>query len=626
MAHESFEDPEIAQIMNENFVNIKVDREERPDIDALYMDAVVAMSGSGGWPMSVFLTPSGEPFFGGTYFPPQPRHGLPSFRQILLGVAANWRERREQLLSTGEQLAEHLRSGPRLPAAPQLLDPDVLAAATEKLHDLYDWSHGGWGQAPKFPAASVIDFLLRRFHGEDDRHARDMALHALRAMAQGGIHDQLGGGFARYSVDRRWIVPHFEKMLYDNALLLGTYLRGWQVSGDDELRRVAERSFAFLQREMRLPQGGYASSLDADSEGEEGKYYVWTPEEIRQVLSGEFQSKLFMEAYGVTEGGNFEGRNILYRAAGDAELAEKVDLKEEKVADALSEARQALLSARQERSRPGLDDKVLTAWNGLVLSSLALGAQATGEATWLEAARSLAEFLLENLMVDGELKRSWRQGRARFRGYLEDHAALGLGLLDLYAADFDPRWYGAARDLAGAILERFQDPEGGFFDTPEDHEQLLARPKSLQDSPMPSGNTLAVALLLRLEALTGDERYWQPAERALGMMSGVMSQHPTAFAGWLNELDFALAATRQLALVGEPSADAFRALARRAHRRYEPNLVLAGGSSSSTDGPALLADRGLLNGEPAAYLCQGFVCKQPTSDPEELEDLLEAAP
>lgn len=625
MAHESFEDPETAQIMNEHFVNIKVDREERPDLDSIYMDAVVAMTGQGGWPMSVFLTPEGEPFFGGTYFPPTRRHGLPAFRELLLGIAQSWQEERGRLLATGSKLADHLRRGPQLSDPSGELSPDLLDRATSRLHDSYDWSHGGWGRAPKFPQAGAIEFLYRRHRRAGDNHARDMALHALRAMAEGGIHDQLAGGFHRYAVDRAWQVPHFEKMLYDNALLLPAYLRGWQISGDGMFRQVAERCFDFLQREMRHERGGYASSLDADSEGQEGAYYVWKVEEIEETLEDSTTSALFIAAYGITGDGNFEGSNVLYRARTNPTLAQAFALSEAEVEQRLASAQESLLERRQDRPHPPLDDKILTAWNSFLLRAFAIGAQATGEPHWLAAAQSLARFLLDDLLVDGQLHRSWREGQARFNAYLEDQAALGLGLLELYAVDHDGTWYRAARERADDILARYRDPQGGFFDTADDHEQLLARPKSLQDSPTPSGNSLATALLQRLAALTGQEEYQQAATTAIYAVLDPMVQHPTAFACWLSELDFALGPQLQLALIGDRTSEDLRALASIAHRRYLPNLVIAGGAAGEEGGPELLAQRSTLEGQPAAYLCQGFTCQRPTSDPDELRRQLEAA-
>ena len=623
MAHESFEDPETAALMNQHFVNIKVDREQRPDIDSIYMDAVVALTGGGGWPLSAFLTPEGEPFFGGTYFPPEPRHRLPSFRQVLTEIAQRWQQDRQELLASGRQLTEHIRRSQLAAFASGGLPDDLAGRAAGRLHQTYDWAAGGWGGAPKFPQASAIDFLLAHGHAADDKLARDMALHALRSMAHGGIYDQIGGGFARYAVDRHWQVPHFEKMLYDNALLLRSYLQAWQISRDPLFRQVADQTFAFLNRELRHEAGGYYASLDADSEGEEGKFYVWTACEIESILDDEATRQLATAAFGISQAGNFEGANVLQRAASDGELAKAFGLQSDQVAARLAQARQALFEARTSRSRPGLDDKVLTVWNGLLLQALCRGAQATGDQAWLEKADQLAGFLSEALFVGGRLMRSWRAGQAGIDAFLEDHAALGLGFLDLYQTNFEARWYQAAVQRADDILSRFGDPAWGFFDTADDHESLITRPKSIQDSPTPSGNALAVRLLLRLHALTGDSQYLTPAETALNQLASPMAEHPTAFAAWLLEASYLNSPRPQLALVGDPATPAFAGLAEIAQRRYDPHLVMAGGPEGSSE-PALLAERRQLDGA-AAYLCHGFVCQLPVSQPAGLADQLEAA-
>ncbi len=625
MEHESFEDPDTAALMNQHFVNIKVDREQRPDLDSLYMDAVVAMTGQGGWPMSVFLTPDGKPFYGGTYFPPTRRFNMPGFPEILQALADKWENDREEIHKVGDQLAERLGDTPALQSATAEIDPAVFDRAAETLFRSYDWQHGGWGQAPKFPQPMAVEFLLRRHKRSGDQLAADMALHALRTMAAGGMHDQLAGGFARYSVDDRWLVPHFEKMLYDNAQLARAYLQGWQVSDDPELLRVCRRTLDWMLRELRHPEGGLFSSYDADSEGEEGKYYVWTTAQIDEALDDDELSALFRQAYGVTEAGNFEGRNVLYRAVEAGALAEQHSLSIEQVESQLERARVTLLERRQARVPPGLDDKVLTAWNSLGLTALAEAARAIPEPGYLAAAQQLADFLLQNLQLEGRLLRSWRDGRASLTAYLEDHAALGLGLLALYQSDFDPRWYAAAVEQAGQIVEAFSDPQGGFFDTRDDHEQLIARPKSLQDSPTSSGNTLAVRLLLTLGAYEGDQRYLEPAEQALRAMIPTASQHPAAFAGWLSALDFALGPQHQLAVTGDPALAQFQALIEVAWQRFLPNLVLAGGDPESEYQPELMTGRTLQDGAPTAYLCQAFACQLPTNSPEQLLAQLESA-
>jgi hypothetical protein len=614
MEHESFEDPETAAIMNEHFINIKVDREERPDLDSIYMEAVVAMTGQGGWPMSVFLTPDGEPFFGGTYFPPTRRHNLPSFREVLHHLAREWEENRDRLLKAGAELSEHLRNTPSLVDAQDALSEAKLQDAAQTIFKNYDWKQGGWGGAPKFPQATTLEFLLQKSERDGDKLAREMAVHTLQHMAAGGIYDQVGGGFHRYAVDAEWLVPHFEKMLYDNALLLRVYLHAWQMTGETTFRVIVEQIIAFLQREMRHPQGGYYSAIDADSEGEEGKYYLWSMEEIRAVLQDEDLFPRFARAFGVTEDGDYEGKNILHRQLKQGKTPDEseIEVAQGRFEDALAR----LLEVRQERVRPETDDKILAAWNGLTLTALAEAASALGRSDLLPLAKELAGFMLEEMIQDGDLKRSWREGRARYTAYLEDHAALGLGLIALYQADFNPRWFEAARGQADVILDHFTDPNGGFFDTRDDQEQLVARPKSLQDTPTPSGNTLAVELLLRLTAFTGETRYEQAALTALRGMINTAARHPTAFAGWLNAAMFTLGPRWQVAIVGSPDDADVQSLLQVVQGEYKPHWAIAVGSAPP---PELLRGREKIDGRATAYLCQGFTCKLPTDDVEVFE-------
>ncbi|MFQ5942195.1 MAG: thioredoxin domain-containing protein [Anaerolineales bacterium] len=625
MAHESFEDPETASLMNEHFVNIKVDREERPDIDSLYMDAVVAMTGQGGWPLSVFLTPDGRPFYGGTYFPPARRFNMPAFSEILVAIADKWSNDRESLLEVGNELTDRVGAIPSMQPGDVDLDDRLFDRAAESLVRSYDWTDGGWGRAPKFPQPMSIEFLLRRHARSNDKLALDMAVHALKGMAAGGMYDQLGGGFARYSVDEKWLVPHFEKMLYDNAQLARAYVQGWQVTGDLNLLRIADETLGFMLREMRDPEGGYYSSFDADSEGEEGKYYVWSLNEIRSAIRDTEVADLVIAAYGVTEQGNFEGHNILYRATDAGALSDQFDLQPDEFEARLGSGRIALLNARSRRIPPSLDDKVLTSWNGLTLITLSEATRATRNKEYLAAAQDLAAFLLDSMIVDGQLLRSWRKGEARYTGYLEDHAALGLGLLALYQVDFDLRWYREAVNQAHEILEAFADPDGGFFDTRHDHEQLIARPKSIQDSPIPSGNSMAAKLLFMLAAYEGESRYVEPAESAARAIAPTAAQHPTAFSGWLSVMDFALGPQLQLAIAGSPSQSGFEDLTSLANEGFLPNLILAGGEADAQGQPTLMAERTMRDGMPTAYLCQGFTCQLPTSEVEELSRQLEEA-
>ena len=623
MAHESFEDVATAARLNQDFVAVKVDREERPDVDAVYMEAVVALTGQGGWPLSVFLTPDGQPFYGGTYFPPQPRHGLPSFDEVLSAIRTAWQGDRARLVETALRLTEHVAQSTRLAGGPETLDPDAETRAMETLLRSYDWDHGGWGGAPKFPQAGTIGLLLRRFHRADDRMALEMATHCLEAMAGGGIFDQLGGGFHRYAVDRSWTVPHFEKMLYDNALLARVYVEAWQVTGRPSLRRTAEATLDFMRRELRTPQGGFSASLDADSEGEEGRFYVWTSQEIETVVGDPELLDVLRHTYDAAAGGNFEGKIILRRPVGA--IVGAASPPEEPSDDRLVELQARLLEARERRVRPGLDEKIITAWNGLALSAWCAAARALGRPGDLTTAQELAAFLLVALRPDGSLRRSYRLGQARHAGGLDDHAALADGLLDLYQTDFDARWLKASVELAETILQDFADPQGGFFDTGSQPDGLPARPKTLQDTPIPSGNALTVALLLRLEALTGESRYRHAALPLLTAMQETASRHPTAFAGWLQGLSLAASPMPQLAIAGDTMSPGFQALAAEAHKRFLPRLVVGGGLPTDDAFPALLRGRTLLEGLPTAWLCRDFACRLPTPSPEELRSQLNEA-
>ncbi len=593
MERESFEDPEVAAYMNERFVCIKVDREERPDVDAIYMDAVQAMTGRGGWPLNAFTTPEQVPFYAGTYFPPETRHGMPSWMMVLEAVAKAWDERREEIRAGGGRIVERLQGAAALPASSEPIEPRELDAAVESLRAAYDPAHGGFGGAPKFPPSSAIEFLLGR--GETE-----MSLGTLRAMAAGGIHDQVGGGFSRYAVDATWTVPHFEKMLYDNALLARAYLHGFQVSGDDELRRTCCDTLDWTLREMRGPEGGFYSALDADSEGVEGRYYVWTLDELRDTLGDLADDAIAW--FGATERGNFEGANVL-EAHGP-------------VPEARDEIRARLYEARERRVRPGLDDKRLASWNALMLAALAEAGAVLERDDYREAAVGCAEFLVEELRDErGRLRRTWKDGRARLDGYLEDHAYAVEALLVLYEATFDARWFAEARALADVMIDAFADPErGGFFSTAADGEALLARRKDLEDTPIPSGSSSAALALLRLAALTGEGEYERRAVGALRLVHEVAPRHPQAFGHLLQAMAFYVSPSREVALVG----DDLRALERVVRARYRPNIVVAGGTG---DVP-LLEGRTPVNGRAAAYVCEHFACRTPVTEPVELEALL----
>ena len=595
MERESFEDPETARLMNERFVPIKLDREERPDIDAIYMEACQAMTGQGGWPLNVFLTPDQVPFYAGTYFPPEERHGMPSWRRVLTAVAHAWDVNRDEIRAGGERIAERLSGGAALRPSDGEVDAAGLDAAVEGLRSAYDARNGGFGGAPKFPPASALELLLRR--GETE-----MTRATLHAMARGGMYDQVGGGFARYSVDATWLVPHFEKMLYDNALLARAYLHGWQVIGDELLRTVCEETLDWMLREMRGPEGGFYSALDADSEGVEGKFYVWTVDELREVLGDDADAAIAY--FGATPGGNFEGANILTRGAEPPERLEEI--------------RHRLYEVRARRVWPGLDDKRLTAWNALAIGALADAGAVLERADYVDAAAACADFVLRELSdSDGRLLRTYKDGEAKLNAYLEDHAFLLEALLSLYEATFEPRWFAAARGVADAMIERFADDErGGFFETSSDHERLVARRKDLEDNPIPAGNSSAAYGLLRLAALTGEHEYERRAVGVIRLLHTVAPRHPQAFAHLLQAIDFHLARVREVALVG----DDVRPLERVVRERFRPHLVLAGGER---DGVPLLEGREPVDGRPAAYVCERFACRRPVTEPAELAALLD---
>ena len=601
MERECFENDEIAALMNEKFVCVKVDREERPDVDALYMEACQMMNGSGGWPLNVFATPEQVPFYAGTYYPPEPRGGMPSWPTVLNAVAQAWETQRDEIRAQNAEMAARLSGAARLRTPEGPLGEQILEDAVAQAGMQFDTTSGGWGGAPKFPASSTIEFLLRR--GETR-----MTLYTLRSMASGGINDQIGGGFARYSVDANWTVPHFEKMLYDNAMLARAYLHGWQISGDPILRRTAEETLDWALREMTGPEGAFYSALDADSEGVEGKFYVWSLAELREVLGEDADDAIAW--FGASEEGNFEGANILESRGSEpaAEVRERI--------------RSALMARRAKRIRPGLDDKRLTAWNALMIGALAEAGAALERDDYLAAARRASAFILDEMRADdGRLLRTYNAGQAKLNAYLEDHAFLVEALLTLYEATFEARWFHAARELADSMIDRFADPDGGgFFQTSIDHERLVTRRKEVDDSPIPSGQSSASLGLLRLAALTGDARYEQAGVSVMQLFADLLRRSPLAFGHLLQALDFHLAPTKEVALVGGDT----RALERVVRERFRPHLVLAGGDGANADGVPLLEGRLPLDGRAAAYVCERFTCKRPVSEPDELRELLDA--
>ncbi|HYM50907.1 MAG TPA: thioredoxin domain-containing protein [Candidatus Limnocylindrales bacterium] len=604
MARESFADPETAALMNRLFVCIKVDREERPDLDQIYMRAVQGLTGSGGWPMTVFLLPDGTPFFGGTYFPPTDRHGLPGFRRVLTAVADAYRTRRSEVHRTAAQVRRLLERSAMPPTGADGLTPALLDRALEQLVSGFDPRHGGFGGAPKFPQPMLVDFLLRSHRRTGARQPLEMATRTLAAMAAGGMYDQLGGGFHRYSVDDIWLVPHFEKMLYDNALLARAYLDAWQVTHDPRWARVVTEIIGFVRRELTSPAGGFFSSLDADSEGEEGKFYVFSFEEIQQVLGGDAQP--FAAAFDVREAGNFEGRNILHPIGDQADAL-------------MANARRRLMAARDRRPRPHRDEKVLAAWNGLMLRALAEAGRVLDRPDMLDAARSNAAFLLEHMQVDGRMRRSYKDGRASQAGFLEDQAAVMDGLFSLYEATFEPRWLDAIRSLGNAMLRAFWD-EGAatFFDTAQDHEALLVRPRDVTDNATPSGTSMAADILLRAGMLLGEDPWVERARDVLGRLGPLAAEAPLAFGRLLAAMDFALSRPVEIALLGDTNDDRMRALLGELRARYLPNRLIAQAPDRDGGGIPLLRDRGRRDGRATAYLCEGFACQTPTTDAAEL--------
>jgi uncharacterized protein YyaL (SSP411 family) len=620
MERESFEDEETAALMNEHFVSIKVDREERPDVDGIYMDAVQAMSGHGGWPMTVFLTPAGAPFYAGTYFPSEDRHGMPSFRRVLTAVAEAWRDRRGELLEQGQRIVEGIGRVGALRESAQPLGDDVLVAASRGLHSMFDEQWGGFGGPPKFPQPMTLEFLLRR-HVRGDPDALQMVRRTLDRMTAGGIHDQVGGGFHRYAVDGRWHVPHFEKMLYDNAQLARLYTRAWKVTGDASYRRVAEGTLEYLLREMRHDLGGFFSSQDADTDGVEGLTYVWSWDELVEV-GGEAVAT----AFGAVPDGNWEGANVLWHPIPTGSVAAEHDTSEDEVAELIEAAREELFTRRGARPQPGLDDKVLAAWNGLAISAFAEAGAAFEEPRYVEAAAGAARFVLDELTDGGRLLRTWRDGRPGGPGYVDDYALVIDGLLALAEAALDPSWIEEARRLADEMIRLFHDEAaGGFFQTGADAEALVIRPKELFDNAVPSGNSAAADVLQRLALLYGEAKYERAGVGALRLVRDLLDRSPTGFGHALCALDLYLSTVREVAIVGDPKAQSTRDLARVLWERFLPSHVLAAGLGGSPEAEAvpLLAGRPQLDGASTAYVCEHFACRQPVATPEDLAAQLE---
>jgi uncharacterized protein YyaL (SSP411 family) len=620
MAHESFEDRDVAEVMNRQFVNVKVDREERPDVDGIYMQAVQAMTGRGGWPMTVFLTPEGRPFFGGTYFPKDDRHGMPGFVRVLEAVDDAWRTRRDDLLEQSGKLTDLIERTGELGDGSGRPEPsaDILVRAYESARSEYDPQYGGFGSAPKFPQAMTLDFLLRTYVRNEAPETLDMIRVSLDAMAAGGIYDQVGGGFHRYSTDAHWLVPHFEKMLYDQALLTGAYLHAYLVTGDPRYRRVVEETIGYVLRDLRHPKGGFFSAEDADSEGVEGKFYLWSHEEIARVAGDDAAEVI--RYFGVTDGGNFEDPHTGYRG----NILHVVDRAEEPP-EAVRRALPKLFTAREQRTRPGLDDKVLVAWNALFLRVLAEAAAALERDDWMEAARVNARFLLGELRRDdGRLLRSWQDGRARHLAYAEDYAALLEAVVTLAEVD-DVAWLSDARRVADELLRLFHDDDrGAFFTTGADAESLIVRPKEYQDNATPAENSLAAHGLLRLAALTGVPRYEVPAAEVLRLLGPVLSEHATAFAYLLGALERLVTPPLEVAIVA-PEADGAPLRREVSGRLLPASVSVIAAPGTGADLTPLLADRPLVDAKATAYVCEHFACRHPVTTPEELRNQLDAA-
>ena len=627
MEHESFENEEIAALMNENFVSIKVDREERPDLDSVYVETVRLMTGSAGWPLSVFLTPDGKPFYGGTYFPPEDRGGMMGFSRLLKYVSEFYNTRQGDVVKATEQMLSMLRQAAAFTHNEDPLTEEILSEAFQALTVQFDRTNGGFGVRPKFPQPMILEFLYRYSLRTGNEEARLMADLTLGRMALGGIYDQIGGGFHRYSTDPFWLVPHFEKMLYDNALLVRLYLHGYQLTKQGIYQRIAEETLDYVLREMTDPAGGFYSAQDADSEGVEGKYFVWRPEEVKQVL-GDDVGSLACNFFDVTEVGNFEGSNILHVPHKVEELAEQLGLTEEDLTTSIFDAQARLLEVRQGRIAPARDEKVLTCWNGLMLKSFAEAASILGEERFLQAAVKNADFILTHLRQDGKLLRSYKDGVAKVPGYLGDYAFLADGLLALHEATLDRRWLDEAISLGEEMVQLFWDElTGVFYDSSKEHESLLVRPRDFYDNALPSSSSVAVDVLLRLAVLTGDQDYRRRASASLRAMREHMAKLPTGMGQWLCALDFYLSSPKEVVVVGPRNEDGTRSLLSEIFNPFLPNKVVVGQESDSGNGEEklpLLQGRVLVDGKPTVYVCENYTCQMPVTSAEALAQQLQS--
>ncbi|MEM6282399.1 MAG: thioredoxin domain-containing protein [Chloroflexota bacterium] len=625
MAHESFEDDATAGVMNTLFVNVKVDREERPDVDDIYMQAVQAMIRHGGWPMTVFLMPDGRPFYGGTYYPKTPRMGMPSFVQVMNAVHDAYINRRDDLEQQASELKNMLsRDVIGISGEDEQLNTELLDAAMRAVAQGADMVNGGFGGAPKFPQPMTIEFLLRSYHRTGEEALLDVINTTLTKMARGGMYDQIGGGFARYSVDDVWLVPHFEKMLYDNAQLSRAYLHAWQVTGNAYYQHIATETYDYILREMTAPEGGFYSATDADSEGEEGKFFVWSKAEIESILGDDAETAIAY--YGVTEGGNFEGHNILNVPRDADVVADELDMDVNTLHEKIEAIKGKLYAHRTQRIAPGLDDKVLASWNGMMLASLAEAARIMDRDDYRAAAVRCGEFLTSTMTTgEGRLYRTSKNGESKLNAYLEDYANVIDAMLELYQTTFDEKWFNHARNFANIVLEHFRAEDGaGFFDTSNDHEELVVRPRNLQDNATPSGNGMMAKQLVRLAAYTGDTRYEEAARSVIRTLASAMRQYPLAFAQSLNAADMMITGMKEVAVVGEPSAEATQTLLNIIRTPYRPNVITAL-SPQNVDGETnipLMNYRTMRSGQPTVYVCENFACQMPVTSPEDVERLL----
>jgi len=626
MAHESFEDLDVAALMNEHFVNIKVDREERPDVDSIYMNAVQAMTGQGGWPMSVWMMPDGRPFYGGTYFPKNARYGMPGFIDVLKRVSNVYHEKREALDKDATNLTRAINRSINLSGSQESeLSKQTLELAFQKIAATYDEEWGGFGERPKFPPSMTLELLFRLYHDFGWQHALDMATNTLDRMMWGGMYDQLGGGFHRYSTDHMWLVPHFEKMLYDNALLIRAYLYGYQITRSDSYLRVVEQTIEYVRREMTSPEGGFYSAQDADSEGEEGKYFVWTQEELRSLLSSIEHVDAVLDYWGVRAGPNFEGKNILWIPVPADVVAIQHYIE---VATLIAEVERScsiLFDSREKRVKPGRDEKILTAWNGMMIKSLAEAGRSLNRYEYTETAVRAAHFVLGKMRGNGRLLRSYKDGQAKINGFLEDYASLGEALIELYQTTFDVRWYDEAEALTETMVDLFWDDEGGFYDTARDQEGLITRPQEITDNAIPSGTSSAVELLLRMAIYAGRDDWRERAEWMIKSVQPAIQQYPSAFSYLASQLAFQLSSPHEVALVGDVASKEMRALFDVLFEPFRPDQIVAlrhPSDGASAEKIPLLTEREMIGGKATAYVCHHYVCKLPVTEPEGLGEQL----